>query len=179
MPRVTPLIVCLLAALVLCGCGPTFLPQQLRAELSPDLELGQVLAKPDAFKGKMVLWGGRIIKTVNKPQGTVVEVVQLPLDQNGQPLDVAESHGRFIASFPSFLDPAIYEQGREVSVAGQVIGVEKLPLGEIQFTYGLLRGKVIHLWPRRPVNVKFDDQTSPPYPGPPGRYWYWSPYLWW
>ncbi|ADK84867.1 outer membrane lipoprotein Slp [Desulfarculus baarsii DSM 2075] len=179
MPRIFTTTLLLLAALGLSACGPTFLPQQIQAELSPDLSLDQVLAQPDAFKGKTVLWGGRVIKTINKPQGTVVEVVQLPLDQNGQPQDVDKSHGRFIVSLPQFLDPAIYAAGREVSVAGQVVGVEELPLGEIKYTYALLRGKVVHLWPKRPVNVRFDDPMPPLYPGPPAMYWYWSPYMWW
>lgn len=179
MPRSLLAASCLLAILALTACGPTFLPQHVRDQLTPDLTLGQVVAQPAAFTGKMTLWGGRVIKTINKPQGSLIEVLELPLDSSGRPRDADQSQGRFIVSFSQFLDPAIYAEGREVSVAGRVAGVEKLPLGQIQYVYALLRGSNIQLWPKRPLDVKLDENQQPPYLGPPSLYWYWSPYRWW
>ncbi len=173
------LVLC--SAMILSGCGPTFVPKATRDQINPNLSLTQVVKDPDAYDGQIVLWGGIIVKTINKKKGSLIEIVQLPLDDSGRPKDVDQTQGRFIVAIQEFMDPAIYAQGRDISVAGEVTGVEDLPIGELKYTYALLRAKTIKLWPKRPVNVKIDNMTYPPYyPGmPPNMYWYTSPYLWW
>lgn len=180
MKKTIPIILLLLVALS-AGCGPTFVPQTMRDQIDKNLDLKEVIKAPDQYDGKLVLWGGTIIKTINKKKGSLIEVVQLPLDSNGRPKDVDTTQGRFIVAIQEFMDPAIYAQGREISVAGEIAGVETLPLGEVKYTYALLRAKTIKLWPKRPIGVKIDSMPYPPpyYMGPPNMYWYTSPYMWW
>ena len=45
-----------------------------------------------------------------------------------------------------FLDSAIYQRGRELSVIAEVVGQKELPLDEIMYSYPLLAIKEVYLW---------------------------------
>jgi outer membrane lipoprotein len=107
-----------------------------------------------------------IISSVNLKEGTMIEVLQKPADTRGKPKDVDESEGRFLALHPGYLDVAIYNRGRKVTVAGEVEGKKIQRLGEIEYTYPLISAKEIHLWP-----VEKKDRVY--YPRWYAPYWYW------
>jgi outer membrane lipoprotein len=148
------------------GCAPV-ISKQLRAKVAKELTLSEVLKNPEAYKGKTVLWSGVIISSVNLKEGTMIEVLQKPADTRGKPKDVDESEGRFLALNPGYLDVAIYNGGRKVTVAGEVQGKKIQRLGEIDYTYPLISAKKIHLWP-----VAKEDRVYYPYPWWYGPYWY-------
>ena len=184
------LALALTACLLFAGCGPAVVPPELMKQVDQGLTLTQVRDNPQANLNKMVLWGGRIIRTVNKTKGTLIEVLQLPLDNQDRPEAGYDSSGRFIVAMKGFLDPEIYHKNREVTVVGQVVGVEMLPVGEIKYKYVLLRGKEVKLWQKRPDVVRvypaggfYGGFGVGPYWGPmgPGPYPYWfnGPYGWW
>ncbi len=147
------------------GCAPV-ISKQLREQAAPELSLGVVAEAPDLYKGKTVLWSGVIISSINVKEGTMIEVLQKPADTRGKPKDVDESEGRFLALYPGYLDVAIYNGGRKVTVAGEVQGKKIQRLGEIEYTYPLVSAREIHLWP-----VEKGDGVYYPYP-----YWH---YPWW
>ena len=147
------------------GCAPV-ISKQLRAQVARELTLSEVLKAPEAYKGKTVLWSGVIISSVNLKEGTMLEVLQKPADIQGKPKDVDESEGRFLALNPSYLDVAIYNSGRKVTIVGEIQGKRIQRLGEIDYTYPLISAKEIHLWP-----VEKEDRVYYPCP-----YW---PYPWW
>jgi outer membrane lipoprotein len=152
------------------GCAPP-ISKQLREQVSEELTLKVVLKKPEAYKGKTILLSGVIISSVNLKEGTMIEVLQKPADMQGRPKDVDESQGRFLALYPGYLDVAIYNGGRKVTVAGEVQGKRIQPLGEIDYTYPLISAREIHLWP-----VEKKDRFYPypywHYPWWYGPYWY-------
>ena len=171
----------LFSLLIAAGCAGV-VPPELAKEVAPNLNLTQVRENPDQYKGKTVLWGGRIIRSVNKKEGTLVEVLQQDLDTNERPKETDETQGRFIVSMKGYLETALYHYNREVTVVGEVAEVKSLPLGEIQYNYVLLRGKELKLWPKRPVEVRMpqDGPWIMYVPGPgPYPYWFHRPYLWW
>jgi len=149
----------------LTGCAPV-ISKQLREQVAKELTLSVVAKDPEAYKGKTVLWSGVIISSVNLKEGTMIEVLQKPADMQGKPKDVDESEGRFLALYPGYLDVAIYNGGRKVTVAGEVEGKKIQRLGEIDYTYPLISAKEIHLWP-----VAKKDRIYYPCP-----YWH---YPWW
>ena len=159
----------------LSGCAPV-ISKQLRQQVAKNLTLGAVSKNPDAYKGKVVLWSGMIINSVNLKEGTMIEVLQKPADMQGRPKDMDESQGRFLALYPGYLDVAIYSQGRKVTVAGQVQGKKIQPLGEINYTYPLISAKEIHLWPpKKEERVYYP--CPYPYPYPSWHYpWWYGPY---
>ena len=151
------------------GCAPA-ISKQLREQVAKELSLNLVLKDPEAYQGKTVLWSGVIVRSVNLKEGTMIEVLQKPADTRGKPKDVDKSEGRFLALYPGYLDVAIYNGGRKVTVAGEVQGKKIQRLGEIEYTYPLISAKEIHLWP-----VEKKDRVY--YPCPYWHYpWWYGPY---
>ena len=151
-----------LGALIVTGCAHV-ISEQLRLQVPPELTFKEVSRGPAKYQGKIVLWGGVIIKSTNSKEGTLIEVLEKPLGFRGQPKDVDVSEGRFLILHPKYLDTAIYAQDREITVAGKVIGERTLPLGEIEYSYPVIAPKEMHLWEREEPD-----------------YWYpYWPYGWW
>jgi len=172
-------ILIILVALLslLTGCAPV-ISKQIRTQVAKDLTLSIVSKDPEAYKGKVVLWSGIIVKSVNVKEGTLIEVLQKPAGRRGKPKDVDKSEGRFLVLYPGYLDVAIYSQGRKITVAGEVKGKKIKPLGEVEYTYPLISSKEIYLWPK-------EKEVRYPYPHyfyywPYPFYPYWYPYpCWW
>jgi len=158
-----------LIPLALSGCVTYPIAKNLQRQAQP-LTLSQVSANPGVYQGSVVIWGGRIIKTVNDVNNSAIYVLQLPLGSDGQPLAYANASGRFIASSKEFLDPEIYQRGRLVTVAGAVAGLESEPVQKAKYNYPVLDIKQIHLWPveRRYYNYYPDGYWYGYYPD-----WYW------
>jgi outer membrane lipoprotein len=154
---------------LLAGCSYP-ISQTLRGEARPNLAFAIVLENPAAYAGSVVIWGGRIIGAASLVKGGEITLLELPLDHWGRPEDEGLSEGRFIARASTFLDPAVYSPGVEVTVAGEVIGKEVRPVGQTQYTYPVIMIKEIRLWRKQPTYVY-----------PPPNYWYWEgyPYPYW
>jgi outer membrane lipoprotein len=148
--------------------------QRYREEARPDLTFSMVLKNPEVCIGSIVIWGGRIIETHNRPGETEIVVLEIPLGYREKPEAAEFSRGRFIVRTLTFLDPAVYSAGRRITVAGEIIGKETKPLGETKYTYPLLKAKEVHLWRREIVYVYPPDYYWWGW-GWPGPYWY-SPY---
>jgi outer membrane lipoprotein len=130
----------------LSGCAPTF-PQSLTDRADRSLSFTELRKDPERFKGTWVMLGGAIISAKSGTNGgTVLEVLQKPLDSDGRPLDTDKTEGRFLIASDQFLDSAVYHQGRLITVVGEVTGARLLPLDEITYQYPLLRAEALHLW---------------------------------
>jgi outer membrane lipoprotein len=132
----------------LLGCAHV-ISKELREKADKELSFTALLKNPDNYVGKFVILGGIIASTTNTEEGTYIEVVQKPLNFQGRPEDTDVSGGRFLVLCKGYLDSAIYSQGTEVTVAGEVIGKRVRPLGEIQYTYPLIKSSEIHLFIQR------------------------------
>lgn len=156
-------------SLVLSACTPV-ISLQLMDQVDRDVTYSSLAARPDEFKGKVVLLGGTIVQAVPKPSETEIEVVQKPASASGEPHLTDKSEGRFLIVVDRFLDPAIYRSGRDITVAGEVRGSEVRRLGEIDYRYPVITALELYLW-RRP-------SAPPAYPYPYafgypayGRWW--------
>jgi outer membrane lipoprotein len=145
----------ILSTILIIGCAHV-ISMESRGRADIGVASIDVLKEPDAYKGRFIILGGIIASSVNTEEGTYIEVVQKPLDYRGMPEDTDISHGRFIILYESYLDTAIYSQGREVTVAGEVIGKKIRPLGQIQYHYLLIKSRELHLFkPRYGVPIRF------------------------
>ena len=135
---------CLLLT-VLSACAPVISPEVLKT-VDAVITFEQVLKNPDAYKGKTVLLGGTILKTINLPDETLIEVMEQPLDRRNRPVNPGASKGRFIILFKEFKDPVIYSTGRLITVAGEVTGSQLRPLGETNYNYPMISPKEYYLW---------------------------------
>lgn len=169
-----------LVLLTLIGCASQ-IPQAIRDAPGVPVDLTQVQQEPARFKGQRVRWGGSIIAVVNNPDSTAIEVLALPLGIDGQPRAGGQGQGRFIARVAGFLDPAEYEKGRRLTLAGRITGVETRPVGDFPYAYPVVQADTHYLWPKAPPPGVY------PYypPGWPAWYgpWYgpYGPYVgpWW
>jgi len=137
------------------GCAHV-ISKELRDRAYGEPPTSVLFKNPDEFKGRIVILGGVIVSSTNTNEGTYIEVLQKPLDYSGRPEDTDASFGRFIIFSDGYLETAVYSQGREITVAGEVMGKELLPLGEIQYPYPLIKSKELHLFePRYDIPIHF------------------------
>jgi outer membrane lipoprotein len=154
--------------LFLTGCSHV-ISKDLRQQIDPAITVKQVFDNPDAYKGKMILWGGEIIQTMNQKDGsTLIEVFQTPLGWREEPKETkasVTSEGRFLIQFPTYVDSYLYRRGRKITVAGEVQGAMTKTLDEMNYRFPVIVSKQIHLW---------DEYSNPT---PTSSYYYYDP-LW-
>jgi outer membrane lipoprotein len=167
----------LIVFLFLTGCAHV-ISKDLRIKAQPPLTFKEAFQNPDAYRGRTVIWGGDIVKTINQKDGTtLIEVFQRPLGWKEEPKVGPASGGRFLVLAEKYLDPYIFRKGRKITVAGEILGVQIRPLGEMDYRYPLLSSLQIYLW------SEYYDSPGPyyypyyDYPGPYYPYYYYDP--WW
>ena len=154
----------LLASLVLSlflieGCGPPVIPKELEAQVDRNVSFLQLKDSPEAYKGRLVVFGGEVLSAKRANESTRIEILQIPLDSSLESVaDRTTSQGRFLAIQKEFLDPATVPVGTRVTVIGEAIGTTTLPLDEIQYTYPTLAVRHLKVWEKKPVR----DYAYPP-----------------
>ncbi len=163
-----------LLIVILPGCLP--ISKQLRAEADKTLTFQKVFQDPEAYKGRIVIWGGEIVETINqKDDATLIVVLQRPLDWTEEPT-FKLSGGRFIILVEGYVDPYVFRRGRRITAAGEIQGKKVMRLGELEYPSPLLLSKQLYLWG--------EYYYYPcPYPYHPWRYYGyygpWGPYPHW
>jgi outer membrane lipoprotein len=133
--------------LLLQGCTYAISPE-MSARADKTISFEMIQADPDTFKGKIVLLGGTIAQTTNTGQGTVIEVVQKPLDYWGKPKRTDRTGGRFLVVSSGYLDAMIFSPGRAITVAAEVAGTRDKALGEADYSYPVVIVRELKLWER-------------------------------
>ncbi len=173
IPARTPVL--LLGAALAAGCAST-VPEAIRRAPPPDAPtVAQVRESPDCCTGRAVRWGGRILGVENRADETRITVLSLPLAADGEPLEGDVTQGRFIARFDGFLDPALFPQGRRLTVTGTVAGTETVRIGEYPYVHPLVDARHYHLWPE-PEPEPYPEYFDPWYPWYPWYPWVPCPY---
>jgi len=129
----------------LTGCAH-IISKDVLEEVSRDITFGELRKNPEAYTGKVVLLGGVIVKSLNKKDGTLLEVYQTEIESEGLPIHLDVSGGRFLALYEGFLDSEIYRAGRKVTIAGSVRGKLVKKLGQVDYHYPYLIIKEMYLW---------------------------------
>ncbi len=138
-------LVTALAIIISAGCAPPF-SKALLDKTQKNVPFAALQKEPENYSGKLLMLGGTIVDTKNLKEGTQLEVLQRPLDGEGQPTQTDETGGRFLVVTSQFLDGAVYHRGRSVTIIGEVTGSKVQPLGELQYRYPVLTAKELHLW---------------------------------
>ena len=141
-------VAALIVAALFTGCAPAAL-REVSKEVTPGITVVQVALDPAPFIGKKVLWGGIIVSSENLAKETKLDIVEVPLTSIMKPGNPDLSRGRFIVEHEGFLDSAIYAKGREITVAGEIVGTRKGKIGEMDYTFPVLKGIKLHLWQPR------------------------------
>lgn len=154
---------------VACATAP---PEIRQAPLGPPLDV--VRSKPDQYLGQQVRWGGVIASIDNQPAHTFVQIVARPLHSSGRPQDTTYSPGRFLAQAAGFVEPTVYEQGREVTVVGTIAGTRTQLIGDHPYAFPVVKVTSMYLWEQQPAYAY--DPYYYPYPYYP---YYWDPFYPW
>jgi len=107
-------------------------------------------ADPDSFKGKLIIVGGTIAQTSDVNQGTLIEVIQRPLDYWGKPERTKRTGGRFLVFHTGPLNMMAYAPGVDITIAGEVLGTDSPMPGGKQYDYPVVLAKELKLWEREP-----------------------------
>lgn len=171
------LLLPLAASLVLAACATA--PKPLQGQFNPVTPRDSVSTQQ---VGAPVRWGGRIIETMPAQGETCFQIISRPLNASGRPTTSSSdaSDGRFVACRAGFYDPAVFEEGRDVTFIGRVDGFESVKIGEYDYRLPKLAADVIYLWPeQRQVDVvPYPYGPWGPGPGPWGP-WGYGRYGWW
>lgn len=131
----------LIGAVLLSACAT--IPSPLQGEFAP--------ASPATAtaEGIRVRWGGEIIEVRPGREATCFEILARTLGASARPRAGDAADGRFLACRAGFYDPAIFRQGRELTVTGRVEGSEERLIGEYAYRLPRVAADVIYLWPER------------------------------
>jgi outer membrane lipoprotein len=161
-------------AILLQGCSYAISPA-IAAKADRSATFDKLMTDPAPYAGKTVILGGIIAGIKNLKKGALIEVVQKELDYWGKPQRTDRSGGRFLVLHPAPLDAMIYAPGREVTVAGEIMGEEQNIPGESIPAYLLLKTRELKLWPGQSRELWVRPEWLDPLYDPntkPGRYGY-------
>ena len=134
-------------AVMAAGCATSVISETLAPQIDQAVTFNQIVESPDSYRGKIVVLGGEILKAKALKGGTQLEVLQLPLDSDQEPVtDRMESKGRFLAVQKEFLDPATIAEGTRVTVVGEVTGSIVDKMDEADYRFPTLDVKHLHRW---------------------------------
>lgn len=138
------IVACLALALLLgaCATGPRYDTEGVRTDLTPQA------ARESVHEGESVLWGGRIIETRPGEDTTELELLAYPLNRHQEPDIRRGPEGRFLITYPEFLEPGDWATGRMVTVTGELAPVREGHVGEARYRYPVVEAREMHLWPR-------------------------------
>jgi outer membrane lipoprotein len=193
------LLPALIFPVVLAGCASA-VPKVIRTPMAEVPTVAQVQQTPNAYRGRLVRWGGTVLEVINREHRTDILILSRPLAADGRPRLEAEPDGRFIAEIVGFVEPAEVPQDRRLTLVGRISGVRVRPVGDYPYRYPVVNPGTRHLWPETappgvwPGDPRYgppwcDPWFSPSWPSPPwfssrcgpapwGRPWYgpWGPW---
>jgi outer membrane lipoprotein len=161
------------------GCG-SVLTDALLGQVDRNIIVPMVQKSPDLYRDHKVVWGGMIVKVENKKDASYLEVLETGLAYDDRPKALEGSRGRFLIKSKTYLDPLIYKEKNDVTVAGVVLGIETRKIGETDYPYPVIEPLEMRVFEPAPLDSTYYDPYYPPYPYPypdpyPG-YPYYGPY---
>jgi outer membrane lipoprotein len=151
---------CMPGMLVLLSACANYqvVPDHLEDRIQKDLSFEQVEQNPEAYEGRTVMWGGKVLDVMQTTGNTRVEIMQVPLDRVFRPLDApTASRGRFMAidTNHEMKDPAALQKDALVTVIGEVRGRVKATLDEGRYEYPTIVIKDMTAWEKQPGITHF------------------------
>ena len=128
MKRASLSLSMVLLCLVAGACHRTdVVPDRLEGRVDKDLRYSDIKNNPEAYRGKLMLAGGKVLSAKRTQEGTRLEVLQIPLSEDLMPTGRdTESKGRFVVidRGNNVSDPAVFDDEKtRVTVVGEVLGM--------------------------------------------------------
>lgn len=167
--KIIPIL--LSSVLILAGCASY--PEQVRVADETSLVSFQATVKAGLTEGP-ARWSGVIAKVQNNSQNTRLEIVYFPSGTHGRPQTDKATEGRFVAYAKGFLDPMVYQPGKQITILGQLGRFEAGKVDQFQYSYPVINASAVYLWPKQQETTRVDVEPWPlwraPYP-----YWGYGP----
>lgn len=159
----------ILVSLILSSCAPVLRYDLMKSGIR-DIRLSEIKENPAQYRGKLFILGGIIINTTVTKEGSLIEAVYVPVDSRGYLKAVRVSNGRFLAIFRGreLLDPVIFQEKKEITLAGVFVETRTGKIGEMEYIYPLFEIEEVYLW---------GEKKEQYYP-----YWWYDPWwyeFWW
>ena len=139
----------LLLVCYVLGCAPVASTGR-EAGLDTSLSFKEVQQNPAIYKGKIVLWGGEIIQVLSQQNGSLIEVLNRPLNWRGKPKKTVEFFGKFLVLVNEDLDPSVYKRGNRITISGEIqdeiSGGKIKELTDSTYEYPVIMSKEMHVW---------------------------------
>lgn len=135
--------------LTAAGCiRQQVIPERLEGEVDRNVRFAEVKDNPDAYRGQLMLAGGKVLSTTPLKDGTRITVLQRPLSSELVPQEDEESLGRFVAMDvdKQVIDPAALEDNAFVTVVGEVMGSDRIKIDAVKDEVPTLRLKHVTVW---------------------------------
>ncbi len=145
------MIIILLTVGLFIGCAAK-IPREVTSRVTYKGDFKTLQASPQRFKGEFAILGGAVISVENREKGSVMTVLQYPLDSDFRPQTEKNTGGRFRVVSDQFLDPAVYQPGTLVTAAGEIEGGETRPIGDYRYVYPVINGRI---WTWKPESGGF------------------------
>ncbi|MBD0316253.1 MAG: Slp family lipoprotein [Nitrospiraceae bacterium] len=130
-----------------CTSGPPVIPPEFDQQIDRSVSFSQLRSAADQYRGYTVLLGGEVLSAKRLHNGTELEILQLPVNDDDPPAERrSESQGRFLAMARDGVDPASLPRGTRVTVIGEVTGNVVQRLDESDYRYPTVDLKHLHVW---------------------------------
>lgn len=135
-------------SVILAACS--IVPDELATSNEEQLVSYQQASSSSAqVVGEQARWGGVIADVRNGEQFTIIEMVNFPLKGWGRPTVSDDSEGRFLAVIDGFVDPTVYEQGRQLTVLGTLEETREGKIDDYVYTYPVVKVSGYKLWKKQ------------------------------
>lgn len=143
----------LAATLLLVSCASAHvIPPALEQEVDKEVSFLDLVQAPDRYAGKTVAVSGEVLAAKRTQEGTVMEVLQLPMERWEPIADPTASQGRFLAwKKEEFLDPATLPKHTRVTIVGQITGSTSHGLDDFDYVYPQMTIRYLKVWEDRPA----------------------------
>lgn len=166
------------------ACQRDVIPDRLEGRVDKDLRYSDIKNNPEAYRGKLMLAGGKVLSAKRTQAGTLIEVLQIPLSEDLIPTGRdAESKGRFVVidgGGDQVSDPAVFDdEKKRVTVVGEVLGTTTIQIDEVQQQVPQLALKHVTVWDWDRMKTGYFPYYGYGYPYAWGyRGYYGYPYYW-
>lgn len=166
---------------MLSSCA-SVLRKDLMEEGIYDFNLSEVKQNPVSYEGRLFILGGIIVRTTVTKEGSLIEAIYAPVNSQGYLRGITATDGRFLAIFKGkeLLDPLIFSEKREITLAGRFIELRKGTIDEREYSYPFFEIEQVHLWKETRESNYYDYRYYPYYYPPPPYFRYRQHYYpWW
>ena len=136
-------------ALLLASCATPVLRSDLLQRGLRDVPMARIVQSPSPYVGKLFILGGSIVSTTLSDRGSLLEVIDMPVDANGYFIEATPTAGRFLAFYArelGVLDPVVYRAGRKVTLAGEFVELRPGRIGEMEYAFPYFDIRQLYLW---------------------------------